>query len=136
MLDDTAATTEENESMDSVNRKHAIFIHADGIGRGDEALGQKLMVKFLKELAEMDTAVLPGFICLMNAGVKLACESATHDAETVTHLKALDGKGAQILCCGTCIEFFKLREKVSVGVISNMCDISTVLVNAEKVLTV
>jgi len=122
--------------MASVNRKRAIFIHADGIGRGDDALGKQLLLKFFSELVEMQVESMPGFICLMNAGVKLACESATHDAETVQHLKALDAKGVQVLCCGTCIDFFGLREEVSVGIISNMCDIATVLVNAEKVLTV
>ncbi|OPX22898.1 MAG: hypothetical protein B1H03_03235 [Planctomycetales bacterium 4484_113] len=122
--------------MASVNRKHAIFIHADGIGRGDDALGKLLIVKFLKEITEMPEESTPGFICLMNGAVKLACEGATDDAETVQLLKSLDAKGVQILCCGTCLKHFDLLNSLSVGVTSNMCDISTVLVNAEKVLTV
>ena len=114
----------------------AIFINADGIGRGDDGLGQRQMAKFLGELSQMETEAIPQFICLMNAGVKIACEESAPVAEVITHLKKLQELGVEILVCGTCLDFFGLREKVSVGRIGNITEITTVLVKAEKVLTV
>lgn len=118
------------------NKDFAIFINADGIGRGDDGLGQRQMAKFLGELSQMPKESLPGFICLMNAGVKIACTEAAPVPETLEYLAKLAEAGAEILVCGTCLEFFGLKEKVSVGRISNITEITTVLAKAGKVLTV
>jgi len=114
----------------------AIFVNADGIGRGDDGLGQRQMAKFLGELAGMNAEALPGFICLMNAGVKIACEESAPVADVITHLKKLEELGVEILVCGTCLEFFGIKEKLSVGRVSNITEITTVLAKAEKILTV
>ena len=49
-------------------------------------------------------------------------------------LKKFEQKGFTVLICGTCLDFFKIREKVEVGTISNALEIMEALTNAAKVV--
>jgi peroxiredoxin family protein len=49
-------------------------------------------------------------------------------------LKALSEKGVEILSCGTCLDFYGLKEKLKVGRVSNMYTIAQTLIEAERVV--
>lgn len=98
-----------------------IFIPSDRIGHGDDELGALLMRGFIYALAEGTER--PERIILMNAGVKLAID----DSDSLANLKRLCERGVEILACGTCLEFFGLKERLAVGRVSNMYEIAELL---------
>ena len=53
-----------------------------------------------------------------------------------TEIKKLQEKGVEIISCGTCLDYFKLKEKLLVGEISNMYSIYETLFNAGKVINI
>lgn len=107
-----------------------VFIRSDTIGRGDDELGFNLMMNFTHHLGEVEPA--PSIVVLMNSGVKLVVEGS----EVLENLERLEREGVTILACGTCLNFFKLKERQRVGKVSNMAEITGALLNASKVITV
>jgi selenium metabolism protein YedF len=110
--------------------KVLVFIRANTLGRGDDALGAGLMKNFLATLKEMGPALWR--LVFLNSGVKLCCAGA----ETLEPLRALEAAGVSILVCGTCLNHFGLLEAKEVGETTNMLDIVTSLQVAGKVVTV
>jgi sulfur relay (sulfurtransferase) complex TusBCD TusD component (DsrE family) len=55
-------------------------------------------------------------------------------SEILETLQALSGKGVEILSCGTCLDFYGLKEKLKVGIISNMYDIAQSLLEADRLI--
>ncbi|MBI4830373.1 MAG: sulfurtransferase-like selenium metabolism protein YedF [Candidatus Lindowbacteria bacterium] len=111
-------------------RATVVFIRAETIGRGDDELGLNLMMNFIHHLCKTDPA--PNIIIVMNAGIKLVVEGS----EVLEDLRELESKGTRILACGTCLNFFKVKEKQKVGVASNMAEITKTLLEAAKVITI
>lgn len=95
-----------------------VFIAGETIGRGEAELGALLMKGFIYALAE--AAVPPARIIFMNAGVKLAIEGSEH----LGNLGRLAEAGVEILACGTCLDYYGLKEKLAVGRVSNMYEIA------------
>jgi selenium metabolism protein YedF len=110
--------------------RKVVVLSSDIMGRGDEELGRVLIKAFLNTLAESD--ILPWRVVLFNRGVLLAVEGA----ETVQALANLSSMGVEILVCGTCLDFFGLKEKVAVGTVSNMFDILGSMLAASSSVTV
>ncbi len=106
-----------------------VFIPADAVGRGSDELGRLLMRGFTYALTE--AAELPARVILMNAGVKLAAEGSG----SLENLRKLAGFGVEVIACGTCLEFFGLKDKLAVGRVSNMYEIAELL-QAGRTLTV
>jgi len=106
------------------------FVTADAIGRGDDVLGQKLMVNFLATLPELGESLWR--IVLVNGGVRLAVAGSP----VLDRLKAFEEAGVTILVCGTCLDFFGILDKKEVGQTTNMLDVVTSLQLATKVLQV
>lgn len=104
-----------------------VLITTPVLGRGDDALGQRLMETFLSTLPELRNLWR---IVLLNGGVRLsATQGSALDA-----LKILEERGVSILVCGTCLAHYGLSEDKEVGETSNMLDIVTSLDLAEKVI--
>ncbi len=107
-----------------------IALAADTMGRGDDALGAKIMGSFLRTLATVDPQ--PEAVVFYNAAVKLLGPgSASLDA-----LRALDDAGVDLLACVTCLEFSALTDRLAVGHVSNMREIAQRTLAAAKVITV
>jgi hypothetical protein len=49
---------------------------------------------------------------------------------------ALEKNGTEILACGTCLDYYKLKEKLCVGSVSNMYAILEKMSTATKVITI
>ena len=109
---------------------YAVFIGKEVIGAGDPALGYNLMKMALYTLAQGDSA--PAYVLFMNNGVKLP---AGEEPQVIESIQALVDKGAKVLVCGTCLNFYGLAERLKVGIVSNMYDILGAMQRADKVIS-
>ncbi len=107
----------------------AVFVAADTIGRDNDELGEILIRAFFPTLLE--TTPKPDKLIFMNSGVKLTAEGSA----VLKPLQEIEKTGTEILVCGTCLDFFKLKDKMAVGRISNMFEITSSLLNSDTVLT-
>lgn len=105
-----------NETEDKIVHKAttSILVGSDVFGNGDEELGKILMKSFFFTLSESDD--LPKSIAFVNRGVFLTIDSS-HILES---LKVLVEKGVEIVSCGTCLDYYSLTDRLSIGSISNM----------------
>ncbi len=108
--------------------KHTICIKSCKMGEGSEELGEILLRAFINNLKEV--APLPSAIIFYNSGVKLTLE----DSPVVESLEALQKEGVNIFVCGTCVDYYEVKNKVRVGIISNMYEITETLTNASHVI--
>ncbi|MBI4620368.1 MAG: sulfurtransferase-like selenium metabolism protein YedF [Desulfobacterales bacterium] len=111
------------------NDNIVVYINSNLMGIGDEELGRILMGAFLKTMIGAEPQ--PKKIIFINSGVKLATEGS----EVLESIIEMEKKGIEILSCGTCLNFYGLKEKLQVGVISNMYDIIESLIEADKVIS-
>lgn len=106
-----------------------LFLGNHTIGGGDETLGKLLLKNYLYTLTE--STPKPKKILLMNSGVKTAIEGA----DPLKSLLILEEQGIEILVCGTCLDYYGIKEELKVGRISNMYDISEAMLNAQKIIS-
>lgn len=104
------------------------WILSDKLGEGDSELGTLLMKNYIYSLAR--TEVVPERVILMNAGIKLACEGSA----SLDDLRLLEEKGALVRTCGTCLDFYGLRDKLAVGEAGNMPDAVAGMAGADDVV--
>ena len=108
----------------------AVVIGRDTMGAGAEELGKILIKGFIYSLSELETP--PDYLIFFNSGAYLT----SRDANTIDDLKKLEAKGTKIQTCGTCINFYELGEKLAVGEVVNMYDITLVLTSVSKVVNI
>lgn len=106
----------------------AIVICSPVLGQSDDSLGEVLIKGFLGTLAEREAP--PAAMVLMNEGVKLAVQ----DSSASDSLRELEKKGCRILVCGTCTHHFGITELISVGTISNMFEITELMMQHKKTI--
>lgn len=108
----------KNESIDnaqvSIGRGLTIVITSDKLGNGEDTLGELLMKSYLFALSESDS--IPEYLIFLNSGVKLS----TGGSESIESLKKLKEKGTYIISCGTCLDFYNLKDNLVVGEVGNM----------------
>ena len=105
-----------------------VAVDTDVMGRGSEDLGRTLMKGFLFAVSQLPE--LPATILLYNGGAKLSVEGS----DSLEDLKNMEAQGVEILTCGTCLNFYGLTEKLSVGSVTNMYTIVEKLAGAGKVM--
>lgn len=120
----------ETSSPSETAAPPVIFVGSDTMGRGDEKLGRILIGAMLGALPE--TQPRPLAVVFMNSGVKLAVEGS----EVLDKIKKLEELGMEILVCGTCLDFFNLKERVAVGRVSNMFSILEMFLKAGNVISI
>ena len=125
-----------NQEHGGANKPHAysgetaVVIGRNTMGAGTEELGKILIKGFIYSLSELETP--PDHIIFFNSGAFLT----SRDSNTIDDLKKLEAKGTKIQTCGTCINFYELGEKLAVGEVVNMYDITQVLISADKVINI
>jgi selenium metabolism protein yedF len=97
--------------------RQTVLIKSCFLGVGDEALGNTLMKAFIFTLTQ--SKPLPKKVMFLNSGVKLT----TENEETIKNLQVLENEGTEIVSCGTCLDFYNLKDKLKVGSVGNMYDI-------------
>lgn len=127
---DVPAAAPEDDSRAAGKKSWAVFVGKEMIGAGDPELGENLLKMFFYTLTQDEN--IPEYLLFMNAGVKIPVEN-----EQITeHLKELQDKGAQVLVCGTCLNFYEIADKLQTGTVSNMYDIVGAMKSVDKVITV
>ena len=115
-------------AMDTRRKGMLVVLSANVMGTGDPKLGTSLMKAFVFALTKQDQ--LPDTILCYNTGASLTCEGA----DTLEDLKLLESEGVTILTCGTCLDFYGLKEKLAVGTVTNMYDIVERMENAARII--
>ena len=105
------------------------FITTNALGQGSPDLGEVLMKSLMVALTEQKSAKA---LLLLNTGVYLALEGSP----VLEQMQKLAEAGTEILVCGTCLNYYKQKENLAVGVVSNMYDINSRLTGTGKVITV
>ena len=124
-------TIQENSNLARANEQNLVIsISSDTMGKGEEELGKILMKAFIHSLTELTNT--PKILIFFNSGARLtSCES-----NTIDDLKTLEKKGTEVLTCGTCIDYYNLKEKLAVGIITNMYTIVEKMASADKIVNV
>lgn len=91
-----------------------ILITSDLLGSGDEELGRVLMRNFLYSLARDTNA--PASVSFLNSGVRLACAGS----DSLDDLRLLVEKGVAVKACGTCLDYYRLSDELTVGEVGTM----------------
>ena len=105
-----------------------ILFSSDEFGHGERELGQLLIRTFAYTLKEVEPA--PHALLFINSGVRLTTEGSA----LLEDLCELAGRGVQVLSCGTCLDYYGLKEKLKVGVVTNMFSIVSLLSTADRVI--
>jgi selenium metabolism protein YedF len=105
-----------------------IVISANTMGRGNDELGSVLIRAFLHTVSEQ--AQKPDVMIFYNTGVKLTVQGS----EVLDDLKQLESAGVQLLVCGTCLNYFEIKDKLAAGTVSNMYDIVETMSRAGRLL--
>jgi len=111
-------------------KKIMVMLATDRMGFGDDELGLKLMISYIKTLKEMGPELWR--LVFVNNGVKLTIEGS----EVLPVLKDYEKDRLHIMVCGTCLTHFNLLDKKQVGETTNMLDIVTAMQLADKVINI
>jgi len=111
--------------------KVVVLVRQEGLGsvsQADRQFGLDMFDRFIHSLEGQK--VKPHAVCFYTEGVKLACEGS----KAVFGLRMLQGMGVQILICRTCLDYYGLLDKVAVGEVRGMAEISALLMEADHVI--
>lgn len=129
------AETDNDKSEASFNElpipkgEYVLLLTSSTFGSESPELGEILIKSYFYTIVEGDQK--PAAILLANGGAKLSCVGST----VLDHLKTLEAQGVEILTCGTCLDYFQLKESLEVGTITNMYSISDRIAKASKVIS-
>jgi selenium metabolism protein YedF len=127
----TAAGPKEADSgAPGISGGLVIAIGQNTMGSGNDELGAILVKGFIYSLTELDTP--PEYLLFFNSGVKLTTEGSN----VINDLKTLESKGTLVSSCGTCLDFYKLKEKLAVGYMTNMYAIASTMAEAARLINI
>lgn len=104
-----------------------MVITGTGIGRGSGQLGALLMEELVQSISSMQP--MPATLIFMNAGILLNVEGSGME-ETLLELEA---QGVEVITCGTCLDFYGMKDALLTGRIGNMYVILEKMAQAAKV---
>nr|WP_302595449.1 sulfurtransferase-like selenium metabolism protein YedF [uncultured Cellulosilyticum sp.] len=105
-----------------------VVLSSDQMGEGEAQLGKLLLKGFIYSLTSLEK--LPTKIIMYNNGAKLAIASS----EVIGDLQLLEEKGVCIMTCGTCLDYYGIKDELAVGTVTNMYDIVETLAAADKII--
>lgn len=115
-------TCEKMENpLSADNKAYVVVISSEQMGVGDEDFGKTLLENFIYSLSEQDE--LPEKIIFYNSGVKIPC---LHK-KSINDLKAMEKFGTEILSCGLCLDYYKIKDTLAVGSVTNMYRITEIM---------
>ncbi len=118
----------QTQTKKPVDENLVFFITSNEFGQGAQELGQLLMKSFINTIHEAN--MLPTTMIFVNSGIFLTTEGSP----VLSTLQEIANKGVQIINCGTCLDFYKRKDQLKVGIISNMYTITETLMKATKVI--
>ena len=124
-----AQTEEEGESCMPDRRDNTVVVvSSDRMGTGNDDLGKVLIKGFIFAVTQLDT--LPKTMLFYNGGATLTCEGS----DSLEDLKSLEAQGVEIMTCGTCLDYYGMKEKLAVGSVTNMYSIVETMAKAGKII--
>ncbi len=105
-----------------------VLITSNLFGQGEEELGKTLMQSFLYALTQVENIKQ---LIFMNSGVYLTTEGSA----VLELLKTMDESGVEILSCGTCLDYYGLKDKLAVGKVTNMYAAVEAITSAARAVT-
>jgi len=121
---------EANVCIPDTFKDMTIAFSSNTMGKGSDELGKILMKSFIYTLTE--ATPFPSTLIFYNGGVYLTCEGS----EVLEDLKKLEAEGVEIISCGTCLDYFQIKDELQVGEISNMYTIYEKLKNPMNTITI
>lgn len=119
-----AADTDRKEEVGTV-----IFLGKDKFGEGDPEFSNTLISLFLQ--TTLASGHQPRAIVMANSGVKLMSKNSS----SLKVLNDFKNTGVEVLACGLCVEFYKLKGEIPAEQITNMFAICEYMFAADKVIT-
>lgn len=107
-----------------------LFVNSERIGEGDDTLGSKLMGSFFYSLVRAKGK--PDIVAFMNSGVRLACKGSA----ALNDIKLLAADGVKVYSCGTCLDFYELKDRLAVGEVGTMNDTVGFMMAADDVVSI
>ena len=126
-LDEAAMAAEEECGVD-VRSNQIVVISDYRMGGGDDVLGEKLMKAFIFAVTQQES--LPKAMVFYNGGAKLT----VNGSESLDDLKSLEAQGVEIVTCGTCLDFYGIKDDLAVGTVTNMYDIVERMSEASSII--
>ncbi|OPX83848.1 MAG: sulfur transfer protein SirA [Pelotomaculum sp. PtaB.Bin104] len=127
---DGSSTCAEPQAPKQALGSHTVFmITCDKIGINDE-LGKILIEGFINTLPSATNK--PDRILFLNEGVFLT----TENSPVLNSLKKLLDEGVEIKSCGTCLDYYHLKDKLQIGAITNMYDIIEAITSGDIVVKI
>jgi selenium metabolism protein YedF len=119
----------EKEPLENNKEGTVFFLKSYKLGEPDRELGELLMKTFFQTIPDLDD--LPSKIVFMHGSVK----HTVKESATLDQVKKLEDLGIDIVVCGTCLDFYGLKEKLAAGRISNFFEIASILNSAGNTVT-
>lgn len=123
-----AAENEEVSCIPDSRDNTVVVISSDRMGTGNDELGKVLIKGFIFAVTQLDT--LPKTMLFYNGGATLTTEGSA----SLEDLKSLEAQGVEILTCGTCLDYYGLKDKLAVGSVTNMYNIVETQAKASKII--
>ena len=125
----TKIKVEGNDEEKSNFKDRVVAFTKDKMGHGNDELGKVLIKGYIYTLTELDEK--PHTLIFLNGGVLLT----TGESETIEDLKKLEDLGVKILSCGTCLDYYGVKDELKVGEIANMYIIANAMNESENTIT-
>ena len=107
-------------------KKAIVYLNEERAGSGD--VGVNLLAKFLGALLQVENK--PEYVICVNNAVKMTTNRAHASFKP---LKDLEAAGVKILSCGSCLEAYKLVDKLAVGEITNAYEVVSLCNEYEQI---
>ncbi|MCZ7665003.1 MAG: DsrE family protein [Thermoleophilia bacterium] len=104
------------------------YSRSDVLGR-DDRIGGRLAQSFWNSLGER--LEQPETFAFVNRGVFLTLD----DSPVIEAFRELEARGSRFLSCGTCLDYFGVRERLAVGEVGSMALLQELMLEADKVIT-
>lgn len=120
--------SEEAACVPDSRSNMVVVVSSDRMGTGNDELGKVLIKGFIFAVTQLDS--LPKTMLFYNGGATLTTEGS----ESLEDLKSLEAQGVEILTCGTCLDYYGLKDKLAVGSVTNMYSIVETMAKAGKII--
>ena len=101
-----------------------VVVSSDRMGSGNDELGKVLIKGFIFAVT------LPKTMLFYNGGATLTTEGS----DSLEDLKSLEAQGVEIMTCGTCLDYYGLKDKLAVGTVTNMYSIVETMAKAGRIV--
>lgn len=107
---------------------YIIVLGSNSMGCGNDDLGKLLLKGYINTIDQLEK--LPKEIICYNSGVTLAIKGS----DTAQSLKRVETLGVKIYLCGTCVDFYGLKDSIEIGSVTNMLYIAGVLAGDNQIV--